>query len=469
MNAVTSPSETAENPRLESGHAARGRKVVYLGAGAAGMYCGACLHDNTLAAAMLDMRVDMLLVPTYTPLRTDEPDVSQRRVMFGGINAYLQERVPLFRHTPRLLDGWLDSPRLLGWLARLPLSVEAAKLGRLTVSTLRGADGHQRKEVDKLIDWLASEVRPDLVHLSNIMLSGFAGEIRRRLGVPVVCSLAGEDIFLEKLLPPFRQQAHDQVRRNANDIAAFIALNRYYADFMADYAAIEPGRVHVVPHGLKLAGHAPRVPQAGAPPTIGFLARICEDKGLHQLVDAFELLARDEQLAGLRLRAAGYLGHGDRPYLRQLERRLADRGLAHRFEYLGEVSREEKIRFLHSLDVMSVPTVYRESKGLSILESLANAVPVVLPAHGAFPEMIEDTGGGLLSEPGSPADLANKLKRMLVEPELALSLGRSGHEAVHTRYHDRLMAERTLDVYRQVWDAAARAGHAPAGAGSRVP
>ena len=70
-------------------------RIAYITAGAAGMYCGSCLHDNTLAAALLELGEDVVLVPTYTPLRTDEPDVSIDRVFFGGINVYLQEKVPL--------------------------------------------------------------------------------------------------------------------------------------------------------------------------------------------------------------------------------------------------------------------------------------------------------------------------------------------------------------------------------------
>jgi glycosyltransferase involved in cell wall biosynthesis len=240
------------------------------------------------------------------------------------------------------------------------------------------------------------------------------------------------------------------LRERVGDVAAFISLNRYYADFMVDYAGIDPARVHVVPHGLKLAGHSPREPSLGRPPTIGFLARICHDKGLHLLVDALRLLAADPELPGVRLRVAGYLGKADRPYLAELERKVAAWGLADRLDVVGEVTREEKIAFLHSIDVMSVPTVYHESKGLSILEAWANAVPVVLPRHGAFPEMVADTGGGLLFEPGDTSALARGLKQLLLDPTLADEHGRRGHAAVIDRYHDDAMARRTLDVYRQV-------------------
>ncbi|MCG8450481.1 MAG: glycosyltransferase family 1 protein, partial [Pirellulales bacterium] len=177
-------------------------KIAYLAAGAAGMYCGSCLHDNTLAAALLQLGEDVVLVPIYTPIRTDEVDVSQPRVFFGGINAYLQQKFRIFRHTPRWLDRLWDHPALLRLLAGRGASVDPAKLGDMTVSMLRGELGNQRKELDKLVDWLLDEVRPDVVHLSNSMMLGLARKIAQRCGPPVVCSLSGEDIFLEKLTPP---------------------------------------------------------------------------------------------------------------------------------------------------------------------------------------------------------------------------------------------------------------------------
>jgi len=90
-------------------------RITYLTAGAAGMYCGTCLQDNTLAAALRARGCDVLLVPLYTPIRTDETDVSLDRVFYGGINVYLQQKSALFRHTPWLFDRLLDLPALLRW------------------------------------------------------------------------------------------------------------------------------------------------------------------------------------------------------------------------------------------------------------------------------------------------------------------------------------------------------------------
>ena len=142
-------------------------RIAYLAAGAAGMYCGSCLHDNTLAAQLLAMGEDVVLVPIYTPIRTDEKDVSENRVFYGGINVYLQQKWPLFRRLPKWLDRWLDHPAILGRLGGRASSVDPAQLGDLTVSMLQGEAGNQRKELEVLVDWLIDEVKPDVVHLSN--------------------------------------------------------------------------------------------------------------------------------------------------------------------------------------------------------------------------------------------------------------------------------------------------------------
>jgi glycosyltransferase involved in cell wall biosynthesis len=426
-------------------------RIAYITAGAAGMYCGSCLHDNTLAAALLELGEDVLLVPTYTPLRTDETDVSIRRIFFGGINVYLQQKSAVFRHTPWWFDRMLDHPALLEMASRGAGSVDPAQLGDVTVSMLRGEAGRQRKEVEKLVDWLATEMRPDVVHLSNSMQLGMARMLRERGRAPVVCQLSGEDIFLEKLRPPFYQEARAALRERAADVDAFVAMNRYYANFMADYLAIDHARIRVIPHGLKLDGHGRRIEKRpNEPRTIGYVARICADKGLHILVEACERLATRNDLPQFTLQAAGYLGPADRPYFEQLEQHVAAGPLARRFKYLGELDRSEKIAFLQSLDVFSVPTVYRESKGLPAMEALANAVPVVLPDHGSFSELIANSNGGLLCRPHDSADLADKLAVLLLDPVRATQLGRNGQQAIRDRYHAGAMARQTLELYRQL-------------------
>ncbi|HSQ18812.1 MAG TPA: glycosyltransferase family 1 protein, partial [Blastocatellia bacterium] len=170
-------------------------RILSITAGAAGMYCGSCLRDNALAAELMKQGHDVLLVPIYTPTLTDEKNVSQHRVFFGGISVYLEQHVPLFRHTPKLFDRLWDSETALNMVAKRSIAVDPKSLAEMTLSMLRGEDGYQRKELDNLIDWLKTEARPDVVNLPNSLLIALAGPIKRELNLPVFCTLQGEDLF----------------------------------------------------------------------------------------------------------------------------------------------------------------------------------------------------------------------------------------------------------------------------------
>ncbi len=425
-------------------------KIAYIAAGAGGMYCGSCLHDNTLAAAIQRAGHPIALIPTYTPLRTDEDNVSVGRVFFGGLAVYLREKVPLLRAAPMWLDRVLNRPRLLTWLSKYRDYTDARELGALTVSILQGERGHQRKELEELADWLATAYRPDVVHLTNSLFAGLARELKRRLNVPVVCSFQGEDLFLQQLPEPYREQARHLIRERAADVDAFIATSEYYASFMADYLAVPRHQIEVVYLGINLDGHGnEELRLRKVDPVVGYLARICPEKGLHLLVEAFEEVRRAFP-GGVQLKVAGYLAKKDAPYLRSLVERIERRGWREDFEYVGEVDRLGKIVFLNSLDVLSVPTVYRESKGLFVLEALANGVPVVQPRHGLFPEILRATGGGRLVEPNSPGALAEELVRLLQDAALREHLGRHGQQAVRARFGAETMAAETLAIYEKV-------------------
>jgi len=456
-------------------------RIAYVAAGAAGMYCGSCLHDNTLAAALQAAGHEVALLPTYTPLRTDEPDVSLGRVFYGALNVYLQQKSALFRHTPAAFDRLLDRPALLGQVGRLAGATDAHELGALTLSVLRGEDGRQAKELAKLIAWLG-EFRPELVQLANALFLGMASPIRRALGVPVVCGLTGEDLFLDSLEEPWRGEVLAELRRRAGDADGFLAPSAGYAGRMAEILGVARERVHVVPLGINLddygaagsgaAAGAAAAPDGGAaarwsdggpaPFTVGYLARQCPEKGLHLLVEAFRLLSAGwpADRPPPRLAVAGWIGPRDRAWVEGLRAELAAAGLAAHAEMGGEVDRAGKLALLARLDLLSVPAVYEESKGLYVLEALAAGVPVVEPRHGAFPELIQATGGGLLVDPGSPEALAAALRRLADDRALARELGRRGREAVAERYGANAMAEATLAVYRRLLAGAAAAGGA---------
>lgn len=424
-------------------------RIVYITAGAGGMYCGNCLRDNTLAATLIRQGHDVTLVPLYTPIRTDETDVSLDQVFYGGLNVYLQQRLSLFRHTPRLLDGVLDAPGLLRWISRFAIDTDPHLLGALTLSVLEGEEGRQQKELRRLIEWLGRKPQPQLVHLTNSLLTGLARKIKSSLNVPVLCALQGEDVFLEGLPEPYRGKALEVLQTRAADIDAFIAPSRTYADRMAGFLDVPRKRIHVVYPGLELDGHGGAKANPGDDFTIGYMARIGPDKGLHTLVDAFRILRQSENSARCRLRVAGYLGKENLSYLEKLQARIREWGLAEDFEYIGSIDRKRKIDFIQGLDALSVPTVYAAPKGLYVLEAWANGVPVVEPRHGSFPEFIETSGGGLLFEPGNAEDLAAGLRRLIEDRAYAAELGQKGRAAVQKVFNAETMARETAAIYSQ--------------------
>lgn len=447
-------------------------KIVHLIAGAGPMYCGSCMHGNTLAAALRTAGADIVLAPVYTPLRTDEENISIDRLAMGGINVYLDESVPFWRGMPRLLRRLLDLPSLVSWVARRGSSTRPEQLGRLAVAMIRGVDGPLKNDIQQLIDWLQADVRPDIVHLSNVMLAGLARPLRQRLGVPVVATLSGEDSFLEKLPAAYYAQARAELRARAADLTGLVAMCGYYADFMAEYLAVPRARFDVIRPGLNLEGYAgtsekraqrrrdraaPGAKENGPPKIIGFFSRICADKGLHLLVAALHAMSEAGGLPPLRLRVAGYLDRPDRAYLDEVRKQVAAWGMADRFEYVGELDRSSKIAFLESLDVLCLSSMIRESKGLPVLEAWASGVPAVLPDHGAFTEMVADTGGGLLYDPRRPEALSEALGRMLNDDALAAECGRRAHQVVHESYTSQRESREMLALYERL------CGKGPAG------
>jgi glycosyltransferase involved in cell wall biosynthesis len=335
-------------------------------------------------------------------------------------------------------------------VSRFAVKTRAEQLGDLAVSVLKGEHGHQRKEVERLAQWLASDVKPEVVNLTNVLLSGLVHEIKGRLQVPVVATLQGDDVFLEFLPEPFRSQALELIRAHYDEFDGFIATSRDYADFMSGYLGIPRPRIDVVYPGLNLHHFGASTPsENGRLPTIGYFARICPEKGLHVLAEAFGILRKTPGAPPARLRVSGWLGDNHRPYFNDICGRIEAWGLAGDFEHTESPDHASKVRFLQSLDVLSVPTTFREPKGLYVLEALASGVPVVQPRSGSFPELVEMTGGGLLVNPEDPHDLARALRQLLEDAGWRAELGRQGRESVQQKFSAALMAEETVRVYRK--------------------
>jgi glycosyltransferase involved in cell wall biosynthesis len=425
------------------------------------MYCGGCLRDNALVAALRKLGHQATMVPLYLPLTLDEPDqTAGTPVFFGGLNVYLEQKSALFRSAPGWLHDVLASRPLLGWAAGKAAKTRAADLGELTLSMLRGEAGNQARELEELVSWLKGQPPPDVICLSNALLIGMVRRLKSELRVPVACALQGEDSFLDALPEAHRAACWRELAGRAQEVDLFIAPSRYFGSLMRERLELAAERVRVVPNGINLEGYAEeaRGPKAegrspkpegygAGGPVLGFFARMCPEKGLDILVDAFIRLRHRGRVGNLRLRVGGSCGPADTRYVRSLREKLGAAGLLAAAEFHPNLDRASKVKFLRSLSVFSVPARYSEAFGLYVIEALAAGVPVVQPRTAAFPELIEATGGGVLCAPGDAQALAEATEQLLMEPARARALGEAGRQAVFERFSAEAMARAMVRAY----------------------
>ncbi|MBI2433498.1 MAG: glycosyltransferase family 4 protein [Candidatus Hydrogenedentes bacterium] len=426
-------------------------KIIYIAPGTGGtFYCQNCMRDVSLVRAMRRYHHEVTLVPVYLPIMIDARDVARDvPVFFGGINVYLQQKFPFFRKTPRWLDRLFDAPHLLRLAAQREGSTEAAGLGPMTLSVLRGEDGNQKKELDRLLDWLEAHEKPDLVHLSNSLFAGLAGEIKRRLRVPVVCSLQDEENWVDAMAKPYDQLCWDAMAEKKDSIDAFVAVSEWYGNKMSARMKLDKSRLHIVPLGVELDARGP-APLPFDPPVIGYLSKMCKSLGLGLLVDAFIALKKKPELRNLRLRATGGQHGPDAAFIKELREKLRREGMDQDVEFREGFNLEERREFLRSLTVLSVPARCGEAFGLHIIEAMGEGVPVVQPHAGGYPEVIRGTGGGLLYDPDDPGGLVSSLESLLRNPEHARQLGAQGREAVGRFYTVDVMAAGIAKVYESL-------------------
>lgn len=422
-------------------------QVTYITASAGRMFCGACARDVNLARGLEELECRVELVPLYLPLYVDgELPAGTTDTFFGGVNVFLQQHCGLFRHTPRFVDCLFDSGPLLRMSARFAASTDPAKLGPMTLSMLRGPEGRQRKELDRLLRFLESRPPPDVVTIANMLLSGIVGPLRERIGKPIVCMLQGADEFVEQIPEPHRAEIHELMREHADAIDQFISPSDGYAARMTEYLGIPRERIRAVPPGIPI-GHYPTPDERRREPyTVGYLSRITPGKGLDLLIDAVQALIDDGR--DVRLKAAGQKLDAD--YWHRIQAKAADAALADRIEFCDAPDLRSKVAFLHGSSVFSVPSRKAEIRGTAVLEAMATGLPVVLPDHGVYHEIIGLTEGGLLFPPGDTDRLAEMLAELQDDPDRADRVGHTGHDAVCCYYSARDLAERTAHLYRKL-------------------
>jgi len=396
-------------------------KITYLTAGAAGMYCGSCMNDNAVARALIRQGHECLLVPVYTPIRTDDDNVSVERVFLGGINVYLQQKLSWMTRVPKIMDAALNQPWLIQWLTQSAGKTSPKLLGALAVSMLEGFRGRQRKEFERLLGWLERDVRPEVIVMTNLLIGGCIPQLKSRLGASVFVTLQGDDIFLDALSERDRMRCEALMQELVGEVDGFLVHSQAYGDAMASRLKIPANKIHVVPLGIATADFrnfhitVDSSSDRSSKLVLGYLARMAPEKGLHRLIDAFIEIKQIDPGLPLRLRLAGWMGPQHAEFWREQQNKLAAARLDGEWEYVGCVDRDGKRHFLESLDLFCVPSVYAEPKGRFLLEAIAMGIPYVVPDHGAFPELHQR----IQSQSGAPRgwlfphDSASELTRSL--------------------------------------------------------
>ena len=404
------------------------------------MYCGNCFRDNALVAQLRRMGHHALMIPLYLPLTLDEADQSEGTpLFFSGLNVYLAQKFNCFQKAPNWLRSMLTSGRLLNWLGNFAGKTRGAEAGDLTLSMMRGEAGNQARELEQLIAWLKEHEQPDVVCLSNALITGLAKRIRQELGVPVVCLLEGEDAFLDSLPSPQREQTWAELSKRVADIDLFIAPTRYYADAMAQRAGIPAAKLEHINNGINLDGFEPSdLPDD--PPVLGYFARMCPEKGLDALVDAFVRLKQTGPIPGLKLAIGGGCPPGDKAFVEKQKARLRAAGLLGEVTFRPNLDRDAKLVFYRGLTVLSVPAP-GEAFGLYVVEAMASGVPVVAPDDASFPEIVEGNRAGVICEKDNPQALADAIGQLLLDRERLAKCAAAGRQAAVQTFNIERMAE----------------------------
>lgn len=430
-------------------------RIVYLIPGSGDMfYCQNCMRDQMLVKELRRLGHDVIAVPIYLPLSSS--DFNQNAaIFFGAINFYLKEKFPLLKNLPSWLEKRLNSPGVLKWASRKAGSTKPKGNEAMTFTMLRGEMPNQAREMEKLLSWLKQEIRPDLVHLSNALIIGFAKIMKQELSIPVFCSLQDEDTWLNAMEPRFSQTGWQEMKQNAVWVDRFIPVSNYYSRLMQNRLQLPAAKFHPVYVGIKLDDYQPG-PPVWDPPVIGYLSRLSPVCGLDILVEAFLILKKDPRFIHLKLKAAGGATGDDLRFVREIKRRLLKQRVADDVELNLKYDSESHYDFLRSLSVLSVPVPGGEAFGIYLLEALAAGVPVVQPEQGAFPEIIDATGGGICYRPNRAGALAKALAELLLSPERARSLSQKGREAVSKHFQITNMATRMVAVYQGYINPATR-------------
>jgi len=427
-----------------------GLNIIQIIPGSGGsFYCGNCLRDSEFVDSLRMQGHKVVKVPMYLPLFSDEHDISDIPVFYGAISIYLKQLYPIFRKAPAWFDRILNSKPLMKFAAGMAGSTNAKGLEEMTVSMLLGEDGKQKLELDKMVDWIAEHCQPDIIHLSNALLLGLAKRLKQRLKVPVVCSLQDEDVWVDVMKPSFREKVWKLMGEKANDVDAFIAVSDYYAEAAQKWMNLPEEKMHTIHLGVDPEDY-PFYPSTNKNREIGFISRMNSENGLDILIDAFILLKKDKKYDDVHLHITGGSTGEDATFIKEQKKKLEELGIRPFAHFWEGFEMQHRKHFLKRMQLISVPVRNGEAFGIYLSEAMASGIPVVQPALGAFPEIVNIAGGGIIYKPNTPEALAKALKDLLDNPSKIEKLSFEARASVENHFDINKQAEKLIEVYEKL-------------------
>jgi glycosyltransferase involved in cell wall biosynthesis len=427
-------------------------KIVYLITGSGGsFYCGNCYRDMIYLRAIRKVHgtkasaIPLYLLPDEI---STEPGLG-KNVFFGAISMYLREKVPFFRNMPAFIHRLVDSAPMLKIAARHAGTTRTEGLENMTLNMITGENAFPEKEMQRLINYLIQDGKPDIIHLSNALIIGLARQLKKKLDVKIVCSLLNEDDWINEMVEPYQSKAWKLIAQEAVNIDAFITPSNYYKSLFVSKTGISAENCYVVPMGID-AGNLNIIEKRDNYPAIGYYCRINSQNGFDKLVDAFIELKSSDSLRGLTLHVSGGFTGDDKAFISKQVKKIKKHGLKDFFRIYEEFQGDSKEEFFSNIDVMSVPVRKHDGYGLYILEANVSGIPVVQPATGAFPEIIEKTRGGITYSPDTVEELSASLLKLLKDNNLRKQLGENGRENVRKELSIDKMSEGLSGVYNSI-------------------
>jgi glycosyltransferase involved in cell wall biosynthesis len=427
----------------------RGLNIIQIIPGSGGsFYCGNCLRDSKFVDSLKKQGHTVIKVPMYLPLFSDEHDISDIPVFYGAISIYLKQLYPIFRKAPAWFDRLLNSKPLMKLASGMAGSTNAKGLEEMTVSMLLGEEGEQSKELDKMVDWIAEHCKPDVIHLSNALLLGLARRMKQKLNVPVICTLQDEDVWVDVMKPSFREKVWKLMEERAKDVDAFVSVSDYYAKAAQKWMNLPDEKMHTIHLGVDPADY-PFSNAVERKREIGYISRMNAENGLDILVDAFMILKKDKKYDDVHLHITGGWTGDDTNYIKEQKRKLEEAGVRTFAHFWEGFEMQHRSHFLKRVQLVSVPVRNGEAFGIYLSEAMASGIPVVQPALGAFPEIVNTAGGGVIYQPNTPEALAKALKELFDNPTNIEKLSYEARASVENHFDINKLAEKLVELYEK--------------------